>query len=234
MFKNFLRRVYYYFVNLYLHFHIPADSSIIFVVPFSSLGGLKDLKKRITVKKITRKPPLYTQHLNCHVILEEGSHLHGGILELGQGSQVYLTKSSSLVFGDVFSVGDFSMIVVSGGSTLKVLDNFHVMNFFRLSCDHSVVIGKNFLGSDFVTIRDNDGHPLEFEDGSKNHSKPVIIGDRVWVGIHSTILKGASLGNMVVVGANSLVTKKVPDNYVVAGNPLRQLKKIKKWERFYD
>jgi|GEM_PF-4037197 len=231
---DLLRRIYYYFVNLYLHFYIQADSSIILVVPFSSLGGLKDIKKRITVKKITRKPPLYTQHLKCHVILEEGSHLHGGILELGQDSQLYLTKNSSFVFGDVFSTGDFSIIMVSGDSTLKVSDNFHVMNFFRLSCDNAMVIGKNFLGSDFVTIRDNDGHPIEFEDGSKNDPKPVVIGDQVWIGLHSTILKGAVLGDMVVVGANSLVTKKVQKNWVVAGNHLRQVNKIKKWERFYD
>ncbi len=49
----------------------------------------------------------------------------------------------------------------------------------------------------------------------------VKIGDNVFIGMHTTILKGVNVGNNVVIGANSLISKDVPDNCVVVGNPQR-------------
>lgn len=54
--------------------------------------------------------------------------------------------------------------------------------------------------------------------GSAGH---VRIGDNVFIGMNSTILKGVTIGSNVVIGANSLVNKDVPDNCVVVGNPQR-------------
>lgn len=51
------------------------------------------------------------------------------------------------------------------------------------------------------------------------HRGGVSIGDNVFIGMQSTILKGVHIGNNVIIGANSLVNKDVPDNCVVAGNP---------------
>lgn len=49
----------------------------------------------------------------------------------------------------------------------------------------------------------------------------IIIGNNVFIGQNSMILKGVKIGNNVIIGANSLVNKCVPDNCVCAGNPLR-------------
>lgn len=49
----------------------------------------------------------------------------------------------------------------------------------------------------------------------------VKIGDNVFIGMNTTILKGVSIGSNVVIGANSLINKDVPNNCVVAGNPQR-------------
>ena len=49
----------------------------------------------------------------------------------------------------------------------------------------------------------------------------VKIGNNVFIGMNSTILKGVNIGNNVIIGANSLVNKNIPDNSVVAGNPAR-------------
>lgn len=49
----------------------------------------------------------------------------------------------------------------------------------------------------------------------------VKIGNNVFIGMKSTILKGVHIGNNVIIGANSLVNKDIPDNCVVAGNPAR-------------
>ena len=54
----------------------------------------------------------------------------------------------------------------------------------------------------------------------------VKIGNNVFIGMKSTILKGVRIGNNVIIGANSLVNKDVPDNCVVAGNPAKIVKML--------
>ena len=73
------------------------------------------------------------------------------------------------------------------------------------------------------------GHPFSPKDRreKKAYSKPVAIGDDVWIGGNCTILPGVTIGNNVVVAAGAVVTKDVPDNCVVAGVPARIIKRLK-------
>ncbi len=57
-------------------------------------------------------------------------------------------------------------------------------------------------------------------------TKPIVIGDDVWIGANSVILPGVTLGSHVVVAAGAVVTKDVPDNCVVAGVPARVIKQL--------
>jgi len=54
--------------------------------------------------------------------------------------------------------------------------------------------------------------------------KKCIIGNDVWIGTNSTILRGVTIGNGAVIGANTVVTKDVPDYAIVVGNPARIIK----------
>lgn len=51
----------------------------------------------------------------------------------------------------------------------------------------------------------------------------IEIGNNVFIGMHSTILKGVHIGNNVIIGANSLVNRDIPDNCVAAGNPCKAI-----------
>ena len=62
-------------------------------------------------------------------------------------------------------------------------------------------------------------------------SGAVSIGNNVFIGIHTTILKGVHIGNNVIIGANSLVNKNIPDNCVAAGNPC---KKVMSLQEYYE
>ncbi len=57
-------------------------------------------------------------------------------------------------------------------------------------------------------------------------SKPIIVGDHVWIGCNSIILAGVNIGAYSVIGAGSVVTKDVPENTFVAGIPARVIKNL--------
>lgn len=58
---------------------------------------------------------------------------------------------------------------------------------------------------------------------------PISIGDHVWIGARSTILKGVSIGDGAVVAAGSLVTRDVPPGALVGGSPARMVRPKVEW-----
>lgn len=87
---------------------------------------------------------------------------------------------------------------------------------------NGIEIGTNFLFAPGIKIiSDNHGSNSEFQDKNK---KPIIIGDNAWFGANVIILPEVQLGNNVVVGAGSVVTKSFPDNVIIAGNPAKVIK----------
>ncbi|MEI8349040.1 MAG: acyltransferase [Candidatus Omnitrophota bacterium] len=95
-----------------------------------------------------------------------------------------------------------------------------------------IEIGNNCYLASGVKIFDNDGHPLDPQ--KRRQGEPVSIEDvqsvklcdNVWVGTGGVILKGVTIGENSVVGAGSIITKDVPANTIVAGNPARIIKVI--------
>lgn len=90
-----------------------------------------------------------------------------------------------------------------------------------------VSIGKNCAISWNCQIIDDDFHTVK---GKETHAKPIHIGDSVWIGTNVIILKGVQIGNNVIVAAGSVVTKDVPSNCLVAGNPAIIIKSNVNWE----
>lgn len=99
----------------------------------------------------------------------------------------------------------------------------------RISVVNSLNIGKNVLISPDVYITDCD-HAYEnikipvMEQGVVNRQNKVSIGDDSYIGIHAVIVGNVSIGKHCVVGANSVVTKDIPDYCVVAGVPAKIIK----------
>ena len=73
-----------------------------------------------------------------------------------------------------------------------------------------------------ITIN-HDPNP---DNRSATYGKPIVIEDKVWIGIGSTVLPGVRIGYGSIVGANSVVTRDVPPMTVVGGNPAKFIKKI--------
>ena len=83
--------------------------------------------------------------------------------------------------------------------------------------------------SDDVRIQDSDNHNIVINGIEKESTKPIIIGDRVWVGKNVLILKGVTIGDGAIIAAGSVVVKDVPSKTLVAGNPAKVIKENVEW-----
>lgn len=90
-----------------------------------------------------------------------------------------------------------------------------------------VTIGDNCMFAPGVHIYAAT-HPVKAAERNSGLEigRPVTIGNDVWVGGNTTILPGVIIGDRAVIGAGSVVTKDVPADSVVVGNPARVIKKI--------
>ena len=95
-----------------------------------------------------------------------------------------------------------------------------------------VTIGDFCMFGAGVVILDSNFHPTSNDPVHRRQAtsdvvdQPVIIGNNVWVGMHSIILKGVHIGDNSIIAADSVVTKDVPSNQVVGGNPAIFIKNL--------
>lgn len=121
---------------------------------------------------------------------------------------------------------------------LSIGEGSIIGNFNHIYATGEILIGKNVLTADKVYISDNlhqyenIGVPI-MHQGIKQLSK-LVIGDGSWIGENVCII-GASVGLNCIVGANSVVTKDIPDYCVAVGSPARIIKKyniiLQRWEK---
>jgi acetyltransferase-like isoleucine patch superfamily enzyme len=91
-----------------------------------------------------------------------------------------------------------------------------------------ITIGDNVYitaGCQFIT-HDGGTLILRKEVPDLEWTAPISIGNDVYIGLNSTILPGVNIGNRVIIGACSVVTKDIPDNSVAAGVPARVIKSV--------
>lgn len=132
----------------------------------------------------------------------------------------------TLVIGDdVVIDGHVSPFTFDPRARIEIGDRSYV-NSTGFSCRQSITVGSRaLLGR--ASIRDTDQHPL-----SKRRTTdpslpvpvaPVRIGDNVWVAAEAAVMKGVTIGDNSVIAWGAVVTKDVPPDRVVAGNPARDV-----------
>ena len=120
-------------------------------------------------------------------------------------------------------------VYVEDGARLTIGDNVG-MSSTRLWVHNSVTIGDNVKIGACVLITDTDAHPMDYmarrntNEGTK--SAPIVIEDDVWIGAHSVVLKGVTIGARSIIGAGSVVTRSIPADCVAAGNPCRVIRRL--------
>jgi acetyltransferase-like isoleucine patch superfamily enzyme len=113
-----------------------------------------------------------------------------------------------------------------GQGRIEIGDYVLLSPGIRISASDEIVIGDSVMMANGVHISDSDWHGLYDRTERDARPAPVHIHDNAWLGDHCVILKGVTVGENSVVGANAVVTKDVPPNVVVAGNPARVVKEL--------
>lgn len=130
---------------------------------------------------------------------------------------------SSQMKSSIF-VGKSAELVIGYGS------GFSGVNIY---CKRRIVIGDFVKVGAGVKIYDTDFHSLnptdrkdKVLDSENTRTKHIVIGDNVFIGTMSVILKGVSIGKNAVIGAGSIVTTDIPENEIWAGSPARFIRGI--------
>lgn len=146
---------------------------------------------------------------------------------IGKRCGIHIFKNGNITAKGRIIVNDDVMLYAKGKLTLG--EQFGINKYSRIVAHEHIQIGNNVTIGQFVSILDHD-HKYTFVGENMQLdgyiTAPISIGNNVWIADKCTILKGVSIGNNVVVGANTLVHKNVPDNVVIGGSPFRILKRL--------
>lgn len=157
--------------------------------------------------------------------------------QIQAGKGVYIGKHCALNGKHNITLEDSVMVrpyaqIWSGGGTVKIGQGSEIGECCRLSIANSLNIGKKVLLSPNVYITDFDHEYRNLEvpvidQGVVQKGQTVSIGDGSYIGINAVIVGNVKIGKHCVIGANSVVTKDVPDYCVAVGSPARIIKDIK-------
>lgn len=142
---------------------------------------------------------------------------------------IKLFDNSRLTINGRFKLFYNASIEVRKGAELT-LGSGYINSDSLIYCEKKITIGDGATIARGVKIYDGDAHKIIDKSGNVlNPPKEITIGNHVWIGVNSVILKGVTIGDGAIIGAGSVVTKDVPAYAMVAGNPAVVIKENVDW-----
>ncbi len=191
-------------------------------------------KKNLTVFK----PCMYYVHPSAKVTVGQyfkynKSWDNERIIRNKQVGSLFIAKDASLIV-DSFDAYAGCRICVNNGASLSLGSGYMNHNCV-IDCFDSIKVGHHVVISERVVMRDSDNHVVtDLSDSGSIISKhvdtePIIVEDRVWIGMNVTILKGVTIGEGSIVAAGSVVTRSIPSHCLAAGVPAKVIKTNVTW-----
>jgi len=144
------------------------------------------------------------------------------------GVRIKVTDGGSLILGKGVHVERYSSLIVKKG-VLSIGDNSFIGERAMLVANDRVQLGDDCLIAANVTIRDQN-HGMNSTLGiyrlQEMAVNKIIIGNNVWIGANSVVLKGVSIGDNTAIGANAVVNKDIGNNVLAVGIPAKITKTL--------
>ncbi|HLZ23832.1 MAG TPA: acyltransferase [Ktedonobacterales bacterium] len=140
----------------------------------------------------------------------------------------YVYNRGTIAIGDRVIIRNETVrceLVAAHGAHLEIGPRTWVGYGCSIAAQRSIRIGADCHIGPFTNILDNDYHDV-YDHHTKPESRPVTIGNNVWIGTRVIILPGVTIGEGAVIGAGAVVTRDVPPRSVAAGNPARVLRTL--------
>jgi len=203
----------------------------------SIINTIRGILNTKTKNKITKLPIIAGKSVlsfgkESKILIKSGGRLLIGIDGWfpKNHTQLFMGENSTFIVDGKVNLGTGVTISLEQNTVLEIGNGTFINPNSEIYVRDKISIGSNCAISWNVTILDSDSHAVIDENGvEKNRNSPVSIGNNVWIGTGATILKGVSIGDGAIIAAKSVVTKDVPSNTVVAGNPAIKRKENISW-----
>lgn len=153
----------------------------------------------------------------------------GKNLQIPNGIPLVIGSHLKIILGDNVTIqrSTIGASKVFDEPIFRVGNNTSINYGTSISVAKEIIIGDNCMISDSCMIMDSDDHPVDPEKRllglpvDPKDVKPVKIGNNVWIGAYTVILKGVCIGDNAIIGTHSVVTRNVPENSIYAGVPAK-------------
>lgn len=168
---------------------------------------------------------------NNHIMLNRSSHcIYKLSIKIYGNNNIIRIEDNAIIYG-------LRIVIRGNGCNVSIGRNFIENQNCVIVCmgeNNYIKIGDDCMFSSDIDIWNTDSHRILNATGDIiNACLPVKIGNHVWIGKRSSILKGVTLGDNSIVGFASVVTKDVEEKSIYAGNPARKIKGEINWSREY-
>ena len=141
-----------------------------------------------------------------------------------------INNQGKLVVGDrvrLLSTPATLQIDVAPGAELTIGDRVFINYGCSIGAMQSIRIGARTLFGPHVIVMDNDFHTLDPDRREEiPPSKPIVIGENVWLCARAIVLRGVTIGDGSVIGAGSVVSRDIPPRVLAAGSPIKILRSL--------
>lgn len=181
-----------------------------------------------------------------YIEVKDSTISHIGIGCKGENNRVQFLGGANLCYSNIGITGNDNTVIFDGCSgivSLTIRGNNHVIKIGKnttieeaymvsMGNGNCITIGEDCMFSGKVEIWNTDSHLItDLQGEGINPSKPIVIGNHVWIGKHVKILKGVHIADNSVIGMSAVVTMDVPQNSIVAGNPAKKIKSGVLWHK---
>lgn len=165
---------------------------------------------------------------NNFLYISDGASLKDALIYIrGNNHKIVLGNCAHFRKGELWIEDEGGSIYIGEFSTVEDA------HFAVTEPGRSIVVGKDCMISKSVEIRTGDSHSIIYiQSGERiNNGGNVVLEDHVWLGAHTKVMKGVSIGMNSIIGTSAVVTKSIPPNTLATGIPAKPRKTGVTWLR---